>query len=367
MGIDLSGTTPADPSRPKGILELISEGIAGAGGIGGVLAGVVTGIVGGIVGAIGGIADLIGGLLNLGRRDTAAVDTARVEAENAIVEQMSASIDKLDEIQRFGGAYMDYPMFQFNYGEVRAHIIPLNAGVPLSRGTAMVAPSQPLTHSEGATWAGFMPADREQFRSRVAQGSGYLELMESGLWVIDFQAAVLQGSTHTDKPADVWCHITPAASPLIPTAAPGFSEDWDTIAGKQATRHRVTGAYSEVTAAGFVAAFGRGKSYVGVEDTQFGGGVTVGGRMFVYLQSPGWKVTLSGTAFRRYSGASSTYVTATKVNSENLRTEIDTLKAQIAAAFPGQPVQPELDEAAIAAMVATAAEIDVLSGEASSV
>ena len=49
MGVDLSGTTTADPSRPKGVLELIEDGIKGVGGIGDALAEGLNGIISGLI------------------------------------------------------------------------------------------------------------------------------------------------------------------------------------------------------------------------------------------------------------------------------------------------------------------------------
>lgn len=49
MGIDLSGSTPADPSRPKGILEMIEEAIGGVGGIGAAIVDGISGLLSGLI------------------------------------------------------------------------------------------------------------------------------------------------------------------------------------------------------------------------------------------------------------------------------------------------------------------------------
>ena len=51
MGIDLSGTAPTDPSQPKGILEMIQEGIS--------LSGIADAIVGGFTGLIDGLIQMV--------------------------------------------------------------------------------------------------------------------------------------------------------------------------------------------------------------------------------------------------------------------------------------------------------------------
>lgn len=73
MGVDLSGTTPADPSRPKGIIELIQDGLLTFGGIGDLLAkglnDIITGIVDMVLGRYDGeIPQLIDGQLELNDR-----------------------------------------------------------------------------------------------------------------------------------------------------------------------------------------------------------------------------------------------------------------------------------------------------------
>lgn len=343
MGIDLSGTTPADPSRPKGILELIQEGIAGAGGIGAVLAGAVTGIVGGLVGAVQGIAGLIGGLFSLGRQDTARVDAARVAGENAIVENMSESLEHLDEIQRVGGAFMGTPAWTISNGERNPHPLPVNDDVPLSQGTIWHPPSLgwgTVTHH----------ANGDADRGWIAQRSGVLELAEPGLWMIYFQASVLQGSAYPNDPADVWCYVR-NTSTTIPVGTPRNGMD---------AYNRVTGAKSSTNLGDFHT-YGRAGAYVGVRDTGEGGGNTVSGYFMCYLETPGWFITMSASAYKHFGGAASTFVFAQKVNSEDLRDDIEDLKDKIAAALPGENVPLDLDDAQIAAMVAEADAIDVLS------
>lgn len=364
MGIDLSGTTPADPSRPKGILELIQEGIAGAGGIGGVLANVVTGIVGGLVGAVQNIAGLIGGLLSASRQDTAAVDQARADGERAIVANMSSSLEYLDEIQRVGAAYMDVPTFRVNQGENFPHHIPLTAMYPLSAGARLIPPTVPLTHSAGYHYPSVLsiPSETNSLRP-LAQGCGQMELLESGLWLIHFQAAVLQGSAYPDRPVDVWCHVTAAESEWLPVGPPEVNvQTGSARPGELAARSRVTGLLQYRNPSEQVA-YGRAGSYVGDRNSDFAGGNTISGLVVAYLETGGWKVNLSCNSWEKNSGPMSTYVYATKVNSETLRQDIDQLKADIAAALPGQNVDLLMDEAAIAAMVAEADAIDVLSEE----
>ncbi|MGX1598580.1 hypothetical protein ACWIDS_16140 [Dietzia maris] len=88
MGVDLSGTTPADPSRPKGILELIEDGIKGVGGIGDALAEGLNGIIGGLI-------DMV-----LGRYDGDM--PAFVDGQLALNERF----ELLQSISGYGTAYM---------------------------------------------------------------------------------------------------------------------------------------------------------------------------------------------------------------------------------------------------------------------
>lgn len=347
MGVHLSGEVPADPSQPQGLLEMIRDGIAGVGGIGEVLAGVVTGIVGGLVGAVQGIAGLIGGLFSLGRADTALVDQARVDGENAIVANMHESLEHLDEVQRVGGAFSEYPVWRINFGESNPHPLPLNSPFPLAQGTAWHPETRPLENF-GGSWAG-----NDSNRGYLARGSGTTELLEPGLWLIYFQAALLQGNQYTNTPADVWCYVTPHRD-SIPVGAPsGTTMD----------------AYSRNTGQKFdyvvsnIERYGRAGQFLGIRDTGQGGGNTVSGYMMAPLSSPGWFVHMACSGYEHFGGASSTFLFAQKVNSETLRDSIDELKDTIADSLPGQHVETTLNEDVIAAMVAEADKIDVLNEE----
>lgn len=350
MGIDLSGSTPVDPSRPKGIIEMIQEALSAPGGIGAVLAGVVTGIVGGLVGAVQGIASLIGGLLNLGRQDTAAVDQKRVEGELAIVENMSSNLEYLDEIQRVGGGFSLTPEWNISFGELNPHPVPLNQQFPLAQGTLWHPPSKEWLWSNNHTLAG-----SDSARGLIAERTGTLELLESGLWMLYFQAAVLQGGRYPNTPSDVWCYVT-SQKDYVPVGAPQAGMD---------SYHRGTGAKSTSDVHGFAAihTFGRAGQYIGTRDTSQGGGNTVSGYMMVYLDSPGWFVHMAQSAYKHFGGPASTFVFAQKVNSATLRGDIDQAKADLAAALPGTPITQQLDESAIAAMIAEAEAIDVMNEE----
>lgn len=351
MGVHLSGNVPADPSRPQGILELIQDGIAAAGGLGGVLAGVVTGIVGGLVRAVQGIAALIGGLFNAGRIDTAAVDAARVAGENAIVAKWGDALDQLDEIQRVGGAFAKWENpsnIEVTWGEDNPHPLPLNEAFPLAQGTQWHLPNREWGYwGTGTTWP-----DNDGARGNLARLSGTLELKESGLWMIYFQAALLQGSQRVNTPADLWCYVT-SVDYKCPVGTPPAS-------GTMTAYWRSDGFKGTLNVAD-IAAYGRAGQYLGVADTRYGGGNTVSGYMLVPLASAGWFVHLACTGYRHFGGAASTMLFATKVNSESLRDSIEELKTQIAAALPGQSTDKLLDEDGIAAMVAEAEGIDVLS------
>ena len=360
MGVNLSGRATPTPGAPGGILQAIYDAIVAAGGIGGVLAGLVTGIVGGLVGAVQGLAHLIGGLFHSSRVDTARVDAARVAGENAIVANMSASIDQLDEIQRFGGAYMGYETFSIFNGELSARVLPLSEEVPLGAGTSFIPPHTPLTHSSKHQYS------QETSGSILARGSGQLELLESGLWIIFFQGAFLQGPAYTNRPVHMWCHVTPADSPWLPFGAPELTASGDPLPGTQMARHRETGEFTDQFSINDIAAYGRAASYTRDISNQIamGGGMTLFGMTYAYLQSGGWKVSLSDISFEKHGGAASTFVYAQKVNTETLRQDIDALKDAIALALPGENVPFDLDEAAIANMLTQADAIDVLSEEA---
>lgn len=355
MGVNLSGSTPTTPGTPGGIAQAIHDAIAAAGGIGGVLAGVVNGIIGGIVGAVQSIAGLIGGLFGMSSRDMAAVDQARVNVENAIVANIGQALDQFDEIQRAGGAYMDYPRFQLGNGGKTPHVLPLNTQMTLQEGTTWAAPVSPLTH-------GGLYNSVESNYERMAQASGYLELTEPGFWRIDFQAAVLQASAYYAEPSEVWCYVTPASSPYLPLGAPGLDENGNALGATQCvTRHRSTGIRS--IESDLIHAFGRSSAYVDQLETDWSGGNTIAGTVFVLIPSGGYKVTMACSAYEHFSGGSSTFVMATKVNSQSLRDEIDALKTQIATALPGTSTNLELNDTDIAAMVAEADAIDVMNEE----
>lgn len=322
----------------------------------------VTGIVGGLVGAVQSLAGLIGGLFSLGRNDTAAVDQARVAAENAIVEKMGESVQFVDQVQRAGGAFMGYETFRFDNGEETPHTVPLSEPVPLAAGTSWIPPHTPLTHSAGYRYPGALATEQLATRSTLAGGTGQLELLESGLWIIDFQVSVLQGGAYTSQPVDVWCHVTPADAPWLPIGPPGVTPAGNPRPGEQSTLHRETGAlYYQPES--IVAAYGRASGYVGTRNSPFTGGNSIAGTVLAVLPSAGWKVTLSCNSWEKAGGAMSTYVYATKINSTNLQQQIDELRETFATALPGNPVPLQLDDASIQAMVAEAEAIDVLNEE----
>ncbi len=327
------------------------------------IAGVFTGIVGGLVGAVQSIAGMIGGLFALGRQDTARVDQARADAENAIVDRMSDSVQFVDQVQRVGGAYMGYNTFRFDNGETLAHVVPLSEPVPLAAGTGWIPPHTPLTHSTDHRYPGGTTTQQVNTREILARGSGQLELQESGLWIIDFQVSVLQGTGFTSQPVDVWCHVTPADDPWIPVGPPEVaSASGNPMPGQQSANHRDSGVF-EFRPLSIVAAYGRASGYVGVRDSPFTGGNSISGTVVASLPTGAWKVTLSCNSWEKAGGAMSTYVYATKINSETLQQQIDALKVSFEQALPGLPVPLDLDEASIAAMVAEADAIDVLNEE----
>ena len=324
----------------------------------GVVQGVVDVVVGGVTAIVDGIGQIfnsIGSLFGAARQDTSAVDAARVAGENAIVANMSESLDQLDEIQRFGGAYMGYETFSIFNGETYARVLPLSETVPLGAGTSFIPPHTPLTHSSKHQYAG------EPSGSILARGSGQLELLESGLWMIFFQGSFLQGPAYTNRPVHMWCHVTPADDVWLPVGPPELLAGGDPNPAGQMARHRETGEHTSDYSAANVAAFGRAASYTRDISNQIsmGGGMTLFGMTYAYLESGGWKVSLSDMSFEKHGGAASTFVYAQKVNSETLRDDIETLKLQIAAALPGQSTDKLLDEASIAAMVAEAGNLEV--------
>lgn len=314
----------------------------------GVVQGVVDVVVGGvtaIVDGIGQIFNAIGSLFGAARVDTAAVDAARVAGENAIVANMADALDQLDEIQRVGGAYAHWETFNLNYGEDHPHPIPLTKPFGLMQGVQWRIPPYGWVYNNGYTFP-----DSEASHGSLAQCSGTLELQESGLWMIYFQAALLQGTQRTSTPADLWCYVTNDLTyvPLGTPPASGNMPMLDRWGGNKVFRP-----------ASGVVAYGRAGQYLGVSDTRYGGGNTVSGYMLCALPSPGWYIHLSGTGYRHFGGAASTFVFATKVNSETIRDDIEELKDQIAAALPGQSTDKLLDEASIAAMVAEAENLEV--------
>lgn len=328
----------------NGILSIVQGGI-----------NLVVGVVDAVVGGIKSIFNSIGSLFGAGHRDTARVDAARVAAENAIVDNLGDALDQLDEIQRAGGAYMDYEMFKIGAGGITPHILPLSAPMSLQEGTAWVAPHAPLAHVYGHIYSNLSANYRT-----LATGSGYLELLEPGFWRIDFQAAVLQASEYYAEPAEVWCYVTDANSSRYPIGVPGLSWSGTPLSDPNAysSYDRVTGEFS-TSATGDILAYGRSAAYVDQLETGWSGGNTISGTVFALLPSGGYKVTMSCAAWEHFSGGVSTFVMATKINSETLRADIETLKTQLAAALPGQSTALEMSDAEIAAMVSAAADLEV--------
>lgn len=316
-----------------GILGIIQGGV-----------NLVVGTVTAIVDGIGQIFNAIGSLFGAARVDTAAVDAARVAGENAIVANMGAALDRLDEIQRVGGAYMDTGMWSINFGEVHPHPLPLTDGFALASGTYWHPPVLPWDLTGDNMDAGDLS------RGWLAQRAGTLELQESGLWMIYFQAALLQGSLYRNTPANLWCYVTEQQH-RVPVGAPPSTGTMDSYSRNNGGKY----AYDPSQ----IVAYGRAGQYLGIRDTNQGGGNTVSGYMLCALPTAGWFVHLACTAYRHFGGASSTMVFATKVNSETLRDDIEDLKDQIADALPGQPTDQLLDEASINAMVAEAGNLEV--------
>ena len=350
MGVNLG---PANPEPGSGnILEQIFNGIGGIGdALAGALTGLLQGLAGAVVGAVTvvvgglvGVINAIGSLFGAARVDTAAVDAARVAGENAIVANMADALDQLDEIQRVGGAWGDYPMWNLTWGEDNPHPIPLTKPFGLMQGCFWHPPSYVWQYGHGKTFA-----NTDSDRGNLVQRGGTLELQESGLWMIYFQAALLQGTERTNTPADLWCYVT-SDQFLAPVGTPPES-------GTMTMYSRVNGAKQDWPV-NMIAAYGRAGQYLGVADTRYGGGNTVSGYMLAPLSSPGWFVHMAGTGYRHFGGASSTMLFATKVNSKSLRDSIEALKVQIAEALPGQPTDKLLDEGAIAAMVAEAGALE---------
>ena len=308
--------------------------------------GLVVGTVQAVVDGIAAVINSIGSLFSAGHHDIVVSDQARVDGENAIVANMSESLEFLDEIQRVGGGYSSYLEWSINDGERYPHPLPLNGGFPLYQGTSWIPPVEPLTH----TSSGYNFSDSDTSRGRLALGGGTLRLMEDGLWMIYFQAGLLQGPAYTETPADLWCYVSNSEFrvPVGPLPASGVFDAY----------FRHGGPKTSIQSSNVIA-YGRAGQYLGVRDSFQGGGNTVSGYFMCYLDSPDWYVHLSCTGFRHFGGAASTFVFAQKVNSESIRDNIDDLKGQIAASLPGENVDMLLTETNIQAMVSEAANLEV--------
>ena len=307
----------------------------------------VVGTVDAIVGGITSIINSIGSLFGMSQVDMARVDKARADGEKIISQNMSSSLEYLDEIQRVGGSYASWPRWQISYGELNPHPLPLTDGFPLAQGTAWHPPGRAWEPGwdETTTWVG-----NDASRGTLATLAGTLELMEPGLWMIYFQAAVLQGGGYTTTPADVWCYVSSNMT-WVPVGSPQPG---------MASYSRINGNKSTSDSYGFNAihTFGRAGQYLGARDSTQGGGNTVSGYMMCYLDSPNWYIHMSCSAYQHFGGEASTFVFAQKVNSSTLRGDIDEKQAEIAAALPGVEVPKTLDEASISAMVAEAQQLE---------
>ena len=303
----------------------------------------VVGVVDAVVDGITSVINSIGSLFGMSQVDMARVDKARADGEKLISQNMSSSLEYLDEIQRVGGAYSSYPEWSINYGETNPHPLPLDGVFPLIQGAVWHPINRPLENF-GPSWH-----NTDVNRGYLARGGGTLELLEPGLWMIYFQAAVLQGSSYTSTPADVWCYVT-SQRDWVPVGSPKPGMD---------SYSRVTGYKSTSDTDGYSAihTFGRAGQYLGSRDSTQGGGNTVSGYMMCYLDSPGWFIHMSCTAYRHFGGEASTFLFAQKVNSSTLRGDIDEKQAEIMAALPGIEVPKTLDEASISAMVAEAQQV----------
>lgn len=348
-GLDEDGAK----ARMRAPLEGTFAGMRGGfwGALGQFVQGAVNLVVGTVTAIVDGIhqiANAIGSLFGAAHVDMTAVDAARVAGENAIVAKWGDALDQLDEIQRVGGAFAKWKnpsTIEVTWGEDNPHPLPINEEFPLAQGTQWHAPNQPWGYwGTGTTWP-----DNDGARGNLARLGGTLELQESGLWMVYFQAALLQGTQRTTTPADLWCYVTNSQY-LCPVGTPPES-------GTMPAYWRDDGGKSTLNVSQ-IAAYGRAGQYLGVADTRYGGGNTVSGYMLVPLDSAGWFVHLACTGYRHFGGAASTMLFATKVNSESLRDSIEELKTQIAAALPGQSTDLLLDEASIAAMVAEAEGVE---------
>lgn len=333
--------------------------VAGSfGGLGQVFAGVINSVGNFFGGAINSVIDVfnqVGSLFFGVRKDVVNVDSARMAAENAIVSNMSASLEMLDEIQRFGGAYNGkYEYYRTAWGEQVAETVPLTHTFDLQAGTSFIKPAADWDNY----YSGFSLANNEDNRKALAQWSGSLLLNEPGLWLIYFRAGVLQGSQFVTRPADLWCYVTPATgymADLYPVGSPGYTDDGKTLTNGMGIssalcRNRKTGEKSQVTV-GEIKAYGRASSYVGIENAPTGGGVTLFGMVPAYLPDAGYKVSMAIQSYAKFGGPSNTSVVAYKVNSETLREDIEALKNGIAADLPGEAVDKVLDEATIQDMI----------------
>ena len=326
------------------------------GGLGTLFQDILQGIVGfvqGIGSAVIGFFESIGNFFFQAKQDMSHMDQARVDAELAVVDNMSSSLEMLDEVQRFGGAYNDYPRFNFVNGEVTPHVLPLSNGLAMSPGSRWVPPYTPLTHSEHHNY----PNDAYS-QGKLAAGSGFLELTEEGLWLIFFQAGVLQGNAYVTRPSDVWCYVTPADTSIMPIGAPGFGLNEQPAPGLVYGRSKYGSTVQETMAIEDLKAYGRAASYIGERNAYYGGGNTVFGMVPAILPEGAWKVTMSTASWALFGGGmATTYVAAYKVSSESLREDIDELKSQLASALPGQAVNFDLDEAAIQQMIDESKEV----------
>ena len=328
------------------------------GGLGSLFADVINGVVGfvgGVVGSVVGVFESIGSLFFGVRNDVVNVDTARMAAENAIVANMSSSLEMLDEIQRFGGAYNgSYEFYRSDWGEQVAETVPLTHALALQAGTSFIAPNTPWSDYT----SGVARANTEDNRRLMARHSGSLQLNEPGLWLIYFRAGVLQGSQFTTRPADLWCYVTSATglgANLLPVGSPGYTDDGQPLVNgfgisSVQCRDRDTGVKIQLPV-GEILAYGRASSYVGTENAPTGGGVTLFGMVPAYLPDAGYKVSMAIQSYAKFGGPSNTSVVAYKVNSETLRDDIDALKSGIAADLPGEAVDKVLDEATIQDMI----------------
>ena len=170
---------------------------------------------------------------------------------------------------------------------------------------------------------------------------------------------MLQHGNYYAEPAEVWCYVTPMVTTTFPFGAPGLDENGAPLSTPDRFMVRAISTGVKTQGVGFLHAFGRSAAYVDQLETDWSGGNTIAGTVFALLPSGGYRVSMACSAYEHFSGGASTFVMATKINSETLRADIETLKTQIAAALPGQSVPLDLDDATIAAMVSAAADLEV--------